>query len=96
MFNLVGRLFSGRLPDDLAQRVLNKTELYTKEQSVWTMVRMATLHSHNVQIWTDNTTTMFYVNKGGWRPFLSTVKVSLTAMGHLCSTRVGTVSGAST
>lgn len=65
--SLVGRSFGGRLPDWLAVKVSNETELYAIQQSVRTLARVVSLRGRHVRVRTDNTAAMYYVNKGGGR-----------------------------
>ena len=47
--------------------ISNTTELYGVDQAVRILARLLPLRGLHVQVWTDNTSAMYYVNKGGGR-----------------------------
>ena len=67
---------SGRLPPELRQAVSNRTELHGIDQAVRLLARMVPVRGLHIQVRTDNTSAMYYVNKGGGRSMALSDQIS--------------------
>lgn len=57
----------GRLPQQLREAISNETELYAIHRALQAMAACAPLRGLHVRVQSDNTTAVFYVNRGAGR-----------------------------